>query len=155
MRWVNDKRAGALLGIALLIVPLSACGGSDDPTASEQDPAVTGLAVSDGSGVIAAVQDGEVVGELVVSEGLTTGTLTVQFVDEFGDNHTPTADETMTFSVGSIAMAEFTLTAPGAFSGTLSGIQPGSTTISFQLVGAGTSVYNSPPIPVSVRGPEL
>ncbi len=155
MKWVSDNRAATLLGIALLVAPLSACGGSDDATAPEQEPAITGLAVNDGSGVTAAVKDGEVIGELVVPEGATTGTLTVQFVDEFGNNHTPTANEIMTFSVGNTALAEFTPTAAGAFSGTLSGLQAGSTTISFQLLRAGSSVFNSPPIPVEVVGPLL
>lgn len=153
MKWVNDNRQAALLGIALLMVPLAACGGSDDATAPEQPAAITGLVVNDGTGATASVLDGEVIGELVVADGETTGTLTVQFVNEFGNNHTPAADETMTFSVGNTVLAEFTSTGTGTFSGTLRGLQAGSTTISFQLVRAGSSVFNSLPIPIRVVGP--
>jgi hypothetical protein len=141
---------GALL-VAGLLVAMSGCGS----TTVIEEAAINGLDVVQSGQIIVAVRAGHVQGSLLVEVDVAAPTLSVTFMNEDGQV-VSVSGRSMDAQIANEVFATFTQTSPGAFTGTLTGISDGSTTIVFRLVqgttGTGQVLYTSPSISIEVLG---
>ena len=141
---------GALL-VTGLLVATSGCGS----TTVIEEAAINGLDVVQSGQTVVTVRAGHVQGSFFVEVDLVNPTLSVTFMNEDGQA-VSVSGRSMDAQVGNEAFVTFTPTTSGAFTGTLTGIADGTTTIVFRLVqgttGTGNVLYTSPSIPVDVVG---
>ena len=146
--WLNGK--GGLLVAGFLVVA-SGCGS----TTVIEETAVGGLVVTQSGQTLVTVLASHVQGSFQVEVDLSTPPLSVTFMNEDGQV-VSVSGRSMDAQVANEALATFTPTSPGAFTGILTGISDGETSIVFRLMegttGTGTVLYTSPSIPVEVLG---
>lgn len=146
--WLNGR--GALLVAGLLVVA-TGCGS----TTVIEETAVGGLEVTQSGQTIVTVLASHVQGSLHVEVNVASPTISVTFMNEDGQV-VSVSGRSMDAQVANEALATFTPTSPGAFTGVLTPISDGDTEIVFRLMdgttGTGTVLYASPPIPVEVVG---
>lgn len=141
---------GALPAAALLVA-MSGCGS----TTVIEEAAINGLDLTQSGQTIVTVRAGHVQGSLSVEVDIAAPTLSVTFMNEDGQV-VSVSGRSMDAQITNEALATFTQTGPGAFTGTLTGISDGTTAIVFRLVsgttGTGQVLYTSPSITVEVLG---
>ncbi len=146
--WLNGK--GGLLVAGFLVVA-SGCGS----TTVIEEAAVSGLVVTQSGQTIVTVLATHVQGSFQVEVNVASPTISVIFMNE-DDQVVSVSGRSMDAQVANETLATFTPTSPGAFTGTLTPISDGSTSIVFRLMdgttGIGTVLYTSPSIPVDVQG---
>ena len=146
--WLNGR--GALL-VAGLLVAASGCGS----TTVIEEAAVGGLVVTQSGETIVTILASHVQGSLHVEINVASPTISVTFMNEDGQV-VSVSGRSMDAQVANEALATFTPTSPGAFSGGLTPVSDGDTEIVFRLVdgttGTGMVLYTSPSIPVEVQG---
>jgi len=151
------NRLGAMtltLGTALA---LGACGG--DPVANEEehvDP--IGIVVVSGSVDVVSVTGLNIVGAFSVEESGQTDPLGVQFVDDRGNRFVPDEpDEWLRVTVTHPDLAQWVPDTPGGWTGSIRGLQAGTTTVRFELMHgvvnseASHPDFGTPGIPVVVN----
>jgi len=145
------KRIPALLvGGALLA--MGAC--LENPVEPHPHEEPEGMNLEVGGVVVVTVDEhGDVDGSLTVAAGQESDVITITFVDHDGDP-IDTDDYYVEVESADEGIVQFLQDGPGAFTGRLRGIAPGSTTLEFRLmhgsVGTGHLEFRSPPIPVTV-----
>jgi len=104
-----------------------------------------------GTTLVSVTPAGEVLGTLAVGAG-TQRTITISVLDRAGFPVTLGANDQIRVTVVSTPVATFTAsaTAANAVVGTLRGVSAGQTSLTVQLLRAGTSEYDSPNVPVIV-----
>jgi hypothetical protein len=110
------------------------------------------VVISSGELVVVTVNPARAVsGTLTVASGAQR-TIAISILDRTGDPITLGANDQIRVTVTNTVVATFTPTSTGASAvvGTLRGGQPGGTSLTVQLLRAGTSEYDSPNIPVTV-----
>ncbi len=158
MRHFQPKLPLALLTAGLLV--LAACGDSamePDEDHDEHAGEVEGVTLSLGGQTLASYDghDGEWTGELGVQAGQTTGSISVQFVDDHGEAVAFDDDFHLRVDVADASIAAFEQGTPGAFEGILRGVAAGNTTVTFSLVhgevGTGHADFVTEPLAVRVQ----
>lgn len=154
MHNITLRSGTSILALAALVA-VGAC--DDDPVGhhdEHQEP--VGLIIASGGTDVVTVDGTTVTGGLSLTvDGDTT--VEVQFVDEDGQRFIPDgADEWLRVEIGDAAVAEWSQTTPGSFSGQLTGLEAGSTAAVFELMhgplnaASAHADYTSPSIPVVV-----
>jgi hypothetical protein len=137
--------------VAGSLVATSGCGS----TTVIEEAAINGLDVIQSGQTVVRVRAGHVQGSFFVEVDVMNPALSVTFMNEDGQV-VSVSGRSMNTQVGNEALVTFTPTSSGAFTGTLTGIGDGTTTIVFRLVegttGTGNVLYSSPSIPVDVLG---
>lgn len=143
--WLAATLAGMLV--------LGACG--DDPTVPDDHAEPEGVVLRLNGQVLASYDGGTWSGEVALSVGQETGSITVQFVDDHGDPLEADDEEYLDVIMGNSSIADFLSDAPGAFTGRLSGKAVGQTFATFRLmhgaVGSGHPDYVAAPLTVRVN----
>ena len=109
------------------------------------------LITGDGNTLASVTPAGEVLGTLTVGAGAQR-TITISVLDRAGFPVTLGANDQIRVTVTNTVVATFTATGSGANAviGTLRGGQSGGTSLTVQVLRAGTSEYDSPSVPITV-----
>lgn len=151
-RRILSRRPTAILSVLTALTVLSACGDSTGPDDDHHEPA--GLRASLSGAVAVSVNAArQVTGSFTVAAGLSSGPISVVFLDEEGDPIAPDEDEYLRVEIdGTIATS--TQNPGGAFTFTLNGLTAGTTTMRLSLMHGsfpgGHPDYVSPNITVVV-----
>lgn len=146
---LNAKRFRAFAALLCAVVLAAGC---EDLSFSGGNSTHQVAIVSGGLVVATASPAGVVTGTLAIAPGAQR-TITISVLDRGGDPITLGANDQIRVIVLNTTVATFTATAAGANSvtGTLRGVTTGNTTsLTVQLLRAGTAEYNSPNIPITV-----
>lgn len=144
------RRSTLLTPLALIgFLTTGACSSS-----TEQPPGPEGLTLTESGFPVVIVAGTNVTGSLSIVVGRTSTPIVVTFRDSEG-----TAVETqgryLETTTADSNIASFEVTDAAGFTGKLRGSEAGNTTVRFRLmdgvIGSGTLVYESPPIPVQVE----
>ena len=140
---------GRLALLPLLGLLFACSSGGTDPIAD--DLIVGGLVLRLNGVSVASVRGTQVTGGVTVPEQSTSGLIAVTFVDHEGVEFTPFANEKMEVSIADESVATFAQ--EGTFTGRLTGVVAGTTSMTFRFVQGGVTIYTSLAIPVTVIGP--
>ena len=126
----SDTAAMAAMVLAL------ALGACDSTTEHEEHAEADGVELVIGNQVVASyeVEDQSWDGELEVDAGAETAQITVRFVDHDGDEISFDEEVYLEAEAANESIAEFELSAPGAFTGKLRGKMEGQTGVTFRLM---------------------
>ncbi|MDE2874989.1 MAG: hypothetical protein OXU69_14660 [Gemmatimonadota bacterium] len=127
----------AAVAAMVLALGLAACGTEPEEEEEHHEPHEVELVM--GSTVLASYEVDETTweGSLEVDAGAETGQIEVRFLDDEGDElHFEDEDEPvyLEVDVADAAIAEFVLSAPGAFTGTFRGKTAGQTGVTIKLM---------------------
>lgn len=145
---LNAKRFRAFAALLCAVVLAAGC---EDLSFSGGNSTHQVAIVSGGLVVATASPAGVVNGTLTVASGAQR-TITISVLDRGGAPIALGANDQIRVTVLITPVATFTATATGANSvtGTLRGVSTGNTSLTVQLLRAGTAEYNSPNIPINV-----
>ncbi len=152
-----------LHGIAVILLVSALMGGlvaCDNPAEDDHDhddhaEEVEGVALVIGGDEAVRVLEAEVDGSLTVTEGETTGDITVEFLDHDGEEvHADELDDE--FSLGVVVQGDeiVTVAYPGRWTFTLEGDEAGDTAIRVQLLHNDHADFTTPDISVTVEEAE-
>lgn len=123
-------------GPAIVAAAVFALGGCDsDPTGNEDHIDPVGIVIVSGSTDVVSVRGLDIIGAFQVNAGGQTDPFDILFVDERGNRFVPTEpDEWLRVTVSHPSLAEWVGDGPGAWSGSIRGLQAGTTTVRFELM---------------------
>ena len=115
------------------ILALGACGS--DPVATEDHIDPIGIVIVSGGVDLVSVTGLNIFGAFMVDAAGQTDPFEIEFVDGQGNRFVPTeADEWLRVTVTHSNLAEWVADSPGGWSGSLRGLQAGTTTVRFELM---------------------
>lgn len=154
MNFSNHKTLFTIIILLLPTLLLSACGSDSDHDDHEETP--VGLVLTVDGEDIAIQQESTVTymnGNAINVPGAATINITVQFISEDGDRFSPHTDEGFSLQVEVGNENIIQVTHPinnNQWNLSVTGNNPGSTTITFDLLHAGHSDFTSQPFQVQV-----
>jgi hypothetical protein len=127
-------RLGATALTLATVLSIGAC--DEDPVSGEDDHVdPVGIVVVSGLVDVVSVRGLNIIGAFTVDEGGQTDPLGVEFIDDRGNRFVPDEpDEWLRVTVTNPALAQWVPDTPGGWTGSLRGVQAGSTTVRFELM---------------------
>lgn len=154
MRSILHRTSTGLLALGTLVA-LGAC--DSDPVGTEDHIDPIGIVIVSGGNDLVTVTGLNIIGAILVEEGGQTDPLSIEFIDRDGNRFVPTeADEWLRVTVTHPDLGRWVADSPEGWSGTIQGLQNGSTTVRFELmhgaVGSDTSHpdFGTPGVPLIV-----
>lgn len=122
------------LSLALLLV-VALVGCDNDPVSSDDhpDPASLQVVAPEAGLTITAISDTKAFGNIIVAEGVQYK-LSIEFLNEDGTLFNHGSDEFLEVNIENASLAEWIADASGSFTGTIRGVNAGTTTIQFSLI---------------------
>ena len=145
------RRHGVAVIVFLLMSGLVACSNPAEDD-HEEHPDVAGLTLVLGGEEVVRVANAEVTGTLTVEAGETTSDITVEFLDEDGNEvHVEDLDEELSLNVDIRGSEIVTVASTGQWTFTLEGDEAGDTAIRIQLLHDDHADFTTPDIPITVE----
>ncbi len=127
------RRLGAPALVAAAVFALGGC--DSDPTGTEDHIDPVGIVLVSGGIDVVRVAGLDIVGSFQVNVGGQTDPFEIEFLDGRGNRFLPTEpDEWLRVTVTHPNLAEWVSDAPGGWSGSIRGLQAGTTTVRFELM---------------------
>ena len=145
------KHHGVAVIVFLIMSGLVACSNPAEDE-DEEHAEVEGLVLVLGGEEVVRVEDAEVTGALTVEAGETTSDITVEFLDEDGNEvHVEDLDEELSLNVDIRGSEIVTVASTGQWMFTLKGDEAGDTAIRVQLLHDDHADFTTPNISVTVE----
>jgi hypothetical protein len=127
---VSDRRlTGAVIaGVAVLF------GGCSNPASPGQHLRAEGVVIQHGANTLVRAQGATVTGGLALTVGEQRGPLTVVLLDRNGADIVPPQGYYLRVTSAASNVAQWSQATAGEFGGTLTGVGPGQTTLTFCLM---------------------
>ena len=146
------RRHGIAVIVFLLMSGLVACSNPAEDDHEEEHAEAEGLVLVLGGEEVVRVEEAEVTGSLTVGAGETTSDITVEFLDEDGNEvHVEDLDEELSLNVDIRGSEIVTVASTGQWTFTLEGDEAGDTAIRIQLLHDDHADFTTPDIPITVE----
>ena len=146
------RRHGVAVIVFLLMSGLVACSNPAEDDHEEEHAEAEGLVLVLGGEEVVRVEEAEVTGSLTVGAGETTSDITVEFLDEDGNEvHVEDLDEELSLNVDIRGSEIVTVASTGQWTFTLEGDEAGDTAIRIQLLHDDHADFTTPDIPITVE----